>query len=312
MTALCVVAALLLDRGLGEPRRWHPLVGFGRLVNRLEGRLLDPAAPPAVQRRHGAVGCAVLVGLPAALLAWVWPVPGTWLATILGVVVVYLSVGGRSLAEHARAVAAPLAAGDPAAARGRVAMLVSRDTDHLDEAGVARAAVESVLENGSDAVLAPVFWFVVAGPPGALGYRLANTLDARWGYRTPRYRDFGRAAARLDDLLNWVPARLCALTYGLVAGRPAAAVRCWRSQAGACASPNAGPVMAAGAGALEVRLGGAGVYHGRREQRGELGRGRDPGFADIERAVRLLTRAVVVWVLVIAMAEAALREGFPP
>jgi adenosylcobinamide-phosphate synthase len=151
-----------------------------------------------------------------------------------------------------------------------------------------------VLENGNDAVFGALFWFALAGAPGVVAYRLANTLDAMWGYRTARYLRFGWAAARLDDLLNYVPARLTALTYA-AAGRFERALACWRAQAGAWESFNAGPVMAAGAGALGVRLGGAAVYHGAPKERPPLGEGDAPGARDIRRALALVRRGVWLW-----------------
>jgi adenosylcobinamide-phosphate synthase len=241
---------------------------------------------------------AGLVGLPAVAAAFLGnlPVP-QWL---LAGVVVYLAVGARSLAEHARAVAGPLAAGDLTAARTAVGRLVSRDPAQLDSAGVARAGIESVLENGADAVFGALFWFAVAGLPGLVAYRLSNTLDAMWGYRTPRFEAFGRAAARLDDGLNWPVARLTAVTYAL-AGRTGEALRCWRTQARAWKSPNAGVVMAAGAGALGIRLGGPARYHGKSEDRPVLGMGIEPGAADLRRAVSLVHRGLVVWLLIIVL-----------
>jgi adenosylcobinamide-phosphate synthase len=160
--------------------------------------------------------------------------------------------------------------------------------------------VESLLENGNDAVFGTLFWFVIAGGPGALLFRLANTLDAMWGYRTPRFQAFGCAAARLDDTLNWIPARLTALSYTLLGNRHLA-WRCWHAQAKQWSSPNAGPVMAAGAGALQVQLGGTASYDGVIEQRPPLGSGRDAGAADILRAWRLVHATTIWWCIVMAM-----------
>lgn len=292
LTALLLTGAVLLDHLLGEPRRMHPLVAFGRLVDRLE-RWLNHG-----QSRTRGVVAWVLAVLPLTLLAWVLSsLPGVgWLAS-LGLL--YLSIGLRSLAEHARPIAAALRAGDLPLARQRVGYIVSRQTDQLDEAEVSKATIESVLENGSDAVFAALFWFAILGAPGAVLYRLANTLDAMWGYRTERFGQFGWAAARLDDVLNYVPARLVALSYAL-AGRTAQALRCWRTQAPHWDSPNAGPVMAAGAGALNLRLGGAAVYHGQLLVRPELGMGVAPVTGDIDRALRLVYIAVGLW-LVLAL-----------
>ena len=191
-------------------------------------------------------------------------------------------------------VAQALRLGDLRLARERVGYMVSRNTAQLDATGVARAGSESVLENGSDAVFAALFWFVIAGAPGVVLYRLSNTLDAMWGYRNARFERFGWAAAKIDDGLNYLPARLVALTYALL-GKTALALRCWRTQAPLWDSPNAGPVMAAGAGALGVSLGGAAEYHGELHQRPELGAGPQPRARDIERALNLVYGGVLLW-----------------
>ncbi len=291
---LSVIAALLLDALLGEPKRAHPLVAFGRLADRLE-RHFNGAAGRG-WRSHGVTAWCLAV-LPLTLLAWLLSLlPGIgWLAEI---VLLYLALGLRSLGEHALPVAQALWRHDLPEARRRVACIVSRDTSQLDEEGVARAATESVLENGSDAVFAALFWFIVAGAPGVVLYRLSNTLDAMWGYRNARFERFGWAAARIDDLLNYVPARLVALTYALL-GRTRRALRCWRTQAPLWDSPNAGPVMAAGAGALGVVLGGAAIYHGELHARSELGRGSAPQARHIEHALDLVWAGVGVWLLVL-------------
>ena len=299
--ALCLITALWLDQRLGEPRRWHPLVGFGHLVRWVEGRLHNGNASARAQIARGALGWLVLVIPPLLITCWLDARLASWGQVLFATLVLYFSIALRSLGEHARAVAQPLLTGDLQSARRQVAMIVSRDTAELDETGVARAAAESVLENGSDAVIAPLFWFLVAGAPGVVVHRLANTLDACWGYRNERYLYFGRFAARADDVLNWLPARLCALLYS-IAGHWHSGVRCWRRQGHLTSSPNAGVVMAAGAGALTIRLGGGASYGGQPEQRPILGCG-DPARVtgdrdDIARAVSLLTGAT--WLLAAA------------
>ncbi|MDD2988864.1 MAG: adenosylcobinamide-phosphate synthase CbiB [Zoogloea sp.] len=296
-----LLLGLSLDRLLGEPRRFHPLVGFGRYA----------AAVERLMRRIGSYRGAGLLAWIVAVLPWV-ALAGSlkeahvWLGVVVDVGLLYFAVGGRSLAEHARAVAVPLAQGDLASARQRLSWIVSRDTAELDESGVAKATVESVLENGNDAVFGALFWFALLGGPGALMFRLANTLDAMWGYRTERYLHFGWAAARIDDVLNFVPARLTALSYALL-GHTANALRCWRTQAPTWDSPNAGPVMAAGAGALDVSLGGPAIYHGQLESRPPLGAGAPAQAADIDKALALVSNSVWLWVLAVAAVSALIH-----
>ena len=285
---LAALAAVLLDRLFGEVRRFHPLVGFGTLATAIEKRL---------NRRTIAGG---VLGWALAVLPWVA------LALALrprapfavDVLLLYFSLGARSLCEHAEAVARPLREGRLDEARQRVGWIVSRDTAALDESGIAKAGVESVLENGNDAIFGALFWFALLGGPGALLFRLANTLDAMWGYRTERYNLYGRWAARFDDALNWLPARLTALTYALL-GRWRDALTCWRAQAPGWESPNAGPVMAAGAGSLGVQCGGAAIYHGREEIRPPLGCGPAPVAADLGRAITLIRRSLWLWLAVL-------------
>ena len=293
--ALLSVAGVALDALLGEPRRAHPLVAFGRYAGRLEQRF---NAGGRGWRSHGVTAwflAVVPLTLLVTVLSWL-PYIG-WLVEILAL---YCALGLRSLGEHVRPVAEALRGGDLDEARRRVGYLVSRETGELDDTAVARAATESVLENGSDAVFAALFWFVVAGAPGVVLYRLSNTLDAMWGYRNERFERFGWAAARIDDLLNYIPARLVALTYAVL-GRTRLALSCWRRQAPQWDSPNAGPVMAAGAGALGVELGGAAVYHGELHQRPQLGEG-PPADADaIERGWQLVCKGVWLWLLLLCV-----------
>lgn len=303
MITLSIIAALSLDSLFGEARRFHPLAGFGKLVSALEKLLRTSSASRLQPFFAGLAGWLILTVPPVGLCYVLVTTVAGWPAFVLNALVLYFCLGYRSLGEHARAILAPLLAGDLPAARRKLSYIVSRDTGHLDSAGVSRAAVESVLENGNDAVFASIFWFAVAGAPGALLHRLANTLDARWGYRNGEYRYFGKAAARLDDLLNWIPARLCALGYALT-GAFLPAVECWRQQAPAAASPNAGPVMAAGAGALEIELGGPARYRGEPDARPILGCGKTAAPGDIDRALHLLFRALLLWLAAVAIVDA--------
>lgn len=281
--------ALLADQVFGEPRR-HPLVVFGKLATRVEtwARRL-----PLTLTVSGLLAWSILV-LPVTFAVFLLQQAVAGLSLLfVSVVLLAFCLGRRSLREHARAIAAPLQAGDLDCARGELGKIVSRDTAAYPPAGIAAATVESVLENGSDAVIATLFWFVVAGPAGALLHRLVNTLDAMWGYRNKRYLAFGCCAARADDLMNWPAARLCALAYA-IAGQFMPAWRCWHQQSAAWDSPNAGAVMAAGAGALQLSIGGPALYHGKLQQRPQLGCGETPSVADIERSLRLLDGAVLV------------------
>lgn len=290
---LAALLAVALDRLLGEARRWHPLAGFGRLAAQFE-HLLNRGSGK-MPRRLGGVLAWCMVVLPWVALSFL-VTPQNRIGWVVHAVLLYLAIGGRSLFEHALRVADDLAHGDLEAARQHVGWMVSRDTGALDTTGVATACVESTLENGNDALFGALFWFALLGGPGAVLYRLANTLDAMWGYRSPRFLHFGWAAARLDDALNYFPARLTALSYTLC-GQAASALHCWRTQAPCWDSPNAGPVMAAGAGSLGVCLGGAAIYHGHQEERPLLGRGRAVRGEDIARAVRLIRRALWLWLL---------------
>jgi adenosylcobinamide-phosphate synthase len=301
--AMLAVAGVVADRVFGEPSRRHPLVAFGKLATRLEARMNTGfRARPA--------------GILAWLVAVVPPVAVSWLlvsvlpfslACVVHVVLLWFALGARSLRDHIAPIARALGSGDLATARVLTARIVSRETAHADENALCRAAVESTLENGNDAIFGALFWFVIAGGPGALGFRLANTLDAMWGYRTPRYLRFGWAAARFDDVLNYLPARLTAASYALL-GDTRAAWRCWRAQAPSWDSPNAGPVMAAGAGSLNVLIGGTATYHGVAEARPLLGEGMPAMPEHVVAALRLVQRTTVLW-LVLLLVLAFLGVG---
>lgn len=290
--ALLMAAGVLFDALLGEARRWHPLVGFGRLASAIEKTL----------NRHG--------GYAHGILGWLLAVvPLTLLAGVLAgidgnggyamhALLLYLCIGLRSLHDHNVPIAETLVRGDLPQARWLTSRIVSRDISEAGESDLAKASTESLLENGNDAVFGTLFWFAVAGGPGAILFRLANTLDAMWGYRNPRFLRYGWCAARIDDALNWIPARLTALSYVLLAPTldgKRRAWHCWRAQAPAWSSPNAGPVMSSGAGALGLSLGGAAVYDGEVEQRPPLGVGQPARAADILRAWQLVRNTTALW-----------------
>lgn len=324
--ALLMAAGVLLDLWWGEVRRWHPLVGFGNLAIALERRLNQGRlrfargvlawmlAVLPLTTIAALLACApALPGMAPAALPPVPLLPATVLTAAnaaMHALMLYFCLGLRSLRDHNLPIADALAQNDLPNARLLTSRIVSRDTTSASEIELTKASAESLLENGNDAVFGTLFWFMIAGGPGAVLFRMANTLDAMWGYRTPRLLRFGCAAARIDDALNYLPARLTALSYVLLApgleGKRRA-WQCWRAQAPAWDSPNAGPVMSSGAGALGVQLGGAAIYHGEIEQRPTLGAGRPATGADINRAWRLVTRTTALWIAV-ACTVAAFME----
>jgi adenosylcobinamide-phosphate synthase len=282
-----LIVGYAADLALGDPVRWHPVAGFGRLAGRMERAVYAPSRARGAAFALGLVAAAALsgealaraarhagLGRGAALIALTWA-----------------TLGGRSLGREARRVAAKLEAGDLDGARAALPALAGRDAAGLDARGICRAVVESVAENTGDAVVGPLLWAAAAGPAGVAGYRAANTLDAMVGHRSDHYEAFGWAAARLDDAMSWPAARagaaLAAACAPVVGGSPRAAWRVLARDGAAHPSPNAGRLEAAFAGTLGVRLGGPLSYGERAEQRPELGEGAPPATADVRRAIRL-------------------------
>jgi len=277
----------LADQVFGDPRRAHPVAGFGTTAAWLESRSYEDRKIPGLVHTGALVGAAAGLGVALERL-----IAGRAAITVIATAAATWAVlGGGSLSQEATTIAGQLRTNDLSAARDQVRHLVGRDTAELSAGEVARATVESLAENASDAVVAPLIWGAIAGLPGLLGYRAANTLDAMIGHRSPRYLRFGWAAARLDDLTNWLPARVTALLAAawapLVDGTARKAINVARRDSGQHPSPNAGVVEAAFAGALDVRLGGRNSYSGAIEDRGILGNGRAVEVADIARASRL-------------------------
>ncbi|MEU2079076.1 MULTISPECIES: cobalamin biosynthesis protein [unclassified Streptomyces] len=280
-------AGLVVDLLVGDPRRGHPVAAFGRAAAAVENRLHHDHRGWGALHTAVCAGSAVALGALAARTVRNRPAA----AVALTAASVWAVVGGTTLGREARAIGGALAAGDLDVARERLPHLCGRDPQSLDGPAMARAVVESVAENTSDAVVGALFWGAVAGVPGLLGFRAVNTLDAMVGHKSPRHRRFGWASARLDDVAGWPGARLTAVLATVAGGDPRGALKAWRADAAKHPSPNAGPVEASFAGALGIRLGGTLSYGGRVEHRPVLnGEGRAVEVADIDRAVRLSRR----------------------
>jgi adenosylcobinamide-phosphate synthase len=317
MSALFIVCgALLLDLALGDPAlSFHPVRLIGKLAQAIEGAMRRTRLPPFAA---GACGWLITVGVPtvdAALLAWLgWMVGGRIGYLAVGAFLLYCSIAPRDLAMHALAVKRALGRDGLDAGRKAVSMIVGRDVEALDEAGVIRACVESVAESTVDGIAAPIFWTLLLGPAGAIAYRAANTLDSMWGHKDEQYLLFGRFAARADDAANWLPARIAffvSIAASAVLGLdPASALRLgWRDRR-KHESPNAAWLEASFSGALGLRLGGPCRYSGQVVDKPFLGEERRaPETRDIARAVALMYATTILFsalgVLVFALVSAA-------
>jgi len=291
---------MAVDAVLGWPgvlfaRIGHPVTWLGGLIGALDARWNRPTDTPAMRRMAGVAAALIAIAL-AAGIGWLLQsaMPSGWSGVVLTGVLAWPFVALRSLYDHVAAVRDALSAGDIDAARQAVAMIVGRDPNQLDEAGIARAAIESLTENASDGVLAPLFWGALLGLPGIAGYKAINTLDSMIGHRSERHEAFGWAAARIDDVANFIPARLTGLMFALTGPGPRDALLCMVRDARHHRSPNAGWPEAAVAGALGVRLCGPRSYHGELADEPWLnGSARDPVAADISRALEIYVRAML-------------------
>ncbi|GAB3657563.1 CobD/CbiB family cobalamin biosynthesis protein [Glycomyces tarimensis] len=286
--SLGILAGYAADLLIGDPGRGHPVAGFGRIAAEAERRTWRDSRPAGAVHTGALVAGTAVLAVAADRAAKHRPRARAALAAALA----WTVLGGRSLRREATAIAVAVERGDLDEARRRLPSLCGRDPSKLSEAELVRATVESVAENTSDAVVAPLWWGAVAGPAGLAAYRAVNTLDAMIGHKSPRYRRFGWAAARLDDVANWIPARCAAALAAALApvagGSPARAARIWRRAGGEHPSPNAGQVEAAFAGALDRTLGGGrNRYPGHTDIRPAMGDGPAPTAVDLRRAVRL-------------------------
>ncbi len=303
-----MVVAMAVDALMGWPswlfaRVGHPVTWLGRLIVAVDAAWNQPSNPPALRRVAGVVGALVVIALAAAL-GWMLQcaLSSGWIQIVLVGVLAWPLVALRSLHDHVAAVAKPLQAGDIAGARDAVSRIVGRDPAALDEAGIARAAIESLAENASDGIVAPVFWGALFGLPGIFGYKAINTLDSMIGHRTERHEAFGWAAARIDDVANFIPARLTGFLFVLLAPRRSEALSCMTRDARRHRSPNAGWPEAAMAGALGVRLSGPRIYHDSVSNEPWLNEAaRDPLAADIVHGLTIYRRTMMLLAGVLAI-----------
>jgi adenosylcobinamide-phosphate synthase len=307
-----MLTALVIEAAMGWPK-WlhariaHPVVWLGGLIAILDRTLNRLQWPHVVRYGSGAASTVLVIAVATGAA---WAIASLTAPSALGfaieAIVAASLVAGRNLYDHVAAVAAPLAGGDLAGARARVAMIAGRDPAALNEAGVARAALESLAENASDGVVAPVFWGVLFGLPGVAAYKAINTLDSMIGHRTPRHQAFGGFAARLDDLANLLPARITGMLFGVVSGHIRALEVMLRDGA-KHRSPNAGWPEAAMAGALGVRLSGPRMYDGVAKNEPWLNAGAlDPDAKALKNGLRLYLRAMAAMALTLAAMSVAL------
>lgn len=315
---LAVAIAIFLDRLFGELTIYHPIKGFARLATYIEDHWHrqenitrhSPATPDSPEpdkpadgsnraietmiKIQGALAAALLI-LPfvalAGILSQTLPTP---LDFVFNVLVLYLAIGAHSLKQHAIDVQNALVSDNIELARKHIAALVNRDVQHLDRQEITSTTIESVLENGSESILAPIFWFLVFGAPGAVLYRLVHTLHTMWGYQSSHYKNFGMAVARVNNILNWIPARLTAFSYMILADMKNG-WRCFNEQAKTWNSPNVELTVATGAGALNLEVGGDIYYQGELKKRPKLGTGKIPDLSDISRSCDLVERSMILW-----------------
>lgn len=309
--AAIMLIAIAMDMAFGWPDRLyrrigHPVTWIGALIRWLDTRWNRQDHSFGMRKASGALAALLVIALCGAV-AWLVQaaLPPGWAGIILGGVLVWPFIALRSMHDHVAAIIPPLQAGDLPRARREVSMIVGRDPSQLDCAGVARAATESLAENTSDGIVAPIFWGLVGGLPGIVAYKAINTLDSMIGYRTPRHMAFGWAAARSDDLANLVPARLTGVLFALVSARPRAALAAMWRDARLHRSPNAGWPEAAMAGALGVRLSGPRIYDGTTTDDPWVnGACPDPNAGDLGKGLALYRRAMAALTICVAILAA--------
>ena len=304
--AAAMLIAMVIDCVIGWPawlysRIGHPVSWLGKIVDSLDRNLNREEDTLGRRRTAGVVVAVAVIGLVCVIAFLVQlMLPGGWVGILLTGVLAWPLLAIRSLYEHVAQVLHPLREGDLATARVAASMIVGRDTSALNEAGVSRATLESLAENTSDGVVAPLFWGALLGLPGIAAYKAINTLDSMIGHRTARHEAFGWASAKADDFANLVPARLTGVFFALVSSQTATALRCMMRDAHKHRSPNAGWPESALAGGMGVRLSGPRDYGGETANEPWLnGAGRDPDASDIQRGLQLYSFAVLLCAVVL-------------
>jgi adenosylcobinamide-phosphate synthase len=305
--ALIPIAALVIDTIYGDPRSdWHPVVLIGKLISFYEDKLYpEPKTSNGNMFIRGMVTVLLVlltVGLITGLLVWLSVKGGILFYAAMGAVILYFTITPRALCRDGMEIYHLLKAGDIVAARKRLSWIVGRDTENLDESDIARGTVETIAENTTDGIISPLFWFLLFGPVGAMVYRAGNTMDSMLGYKNDRYLYFGRFAARLDDVLNYIPARI---TFLLFVASAAILKLDWKNakkiglrDAPKHPSPNGGYAEATVAGAMHVRLGGYNYYEGKPEFREYMGDPDTPLKADhIKQAICMMYAATILFVV---------------
>lgn len=303
--ALIPIAALVIDTIYGDPRSdWHPVVLIGKLISFYENKLYpEPKTSDGNMFLRGMVTVLLVlltVGLITGLLVWLSVKGGILFYAAMGAVILYFTITPRALCRDGMEIYHLLKAGDIVAARKRLSWIVGRDTENLDESDIARGTVETIAENTTDGIISPLFWFLLFGPVGAMVYRAGNTMDSMLGYKNDRYLYFGRFAARLDDVLNYIPARI---TFLLFVASAAILKLDWKNakkiglrDAPKHPSPNGGYAEATVAGAMHVRLGGYNYYEGKPEFREYMGDPDTPLKADhIKQAIYMMYGATILF-----------------
>ena len=310
MMSLVLTAAMLLDRLFGEPKNFHPLVGFGHLANNIEAKCNSTKTNHSLQKFIGGL-CWFLLVLPLPICYWLVRQKVSFyyqqfdLILFFDCFILYLALGLNSLKQHGLNVFNPLSQQNLQQARDAVSLIVSRRTDALNEHQLSRATVESILENGHDAVIASLFWYVIGGIPLVIAHRLANTLDAMWGYKNERFINFGWFSAKADDLLGWPSAKITSLVY--IFSHTLSPMKIKTSlinafkQGNHYKSLNGGWVMSAGASTLNIQLGGSSEYYGEIIISSHLGQGAKVFSTDITRSLSLVNRASWFFILIIFM-----------